>query len=57
MWINYDETVQINPDAFIKTFSPGDIKKLFGSCKVNSYDYEEWQKIGVKVKRRLGEEK
>ena len=48
---NYDKTVQTNPDAFIKTFSSGDIKNLLDSCKVNSHDYEEWQKVDVKVKR------
>ena len=47
----YDKTVQINPDAFIKTFSSGDIKNLLDSCEVNSHDYEEWQKVDVKVKR------
>ena len=48
---DYDKTVQTNPDAFIKTFSSGDIKNLLDSCKVNSHDYEEWQKVDVKVKR------
>ena len=48
---DYDKTVQTNPAAFIKTFSSGDIKNLLDSCKVNSHDYEEWQKVDVKVKR------
>ena len=37
----YNKTFQTNPNTFIKTFSYGDIKKLFGSCKVNSYEHEE----------------
>ena len=36
MFKNYDKTVQTNHDTFIKTFSSGDIKKLFGQFQVIS---------------------
>ena len=53
MFKNYDKTVQTNPDTFIKTFSSYDIKKLFGQFQVISYDYEERQKVDIKVKKEI----
>ena len=54
---NLNKSVQANPDTFIKHFDSDDIQKLFDGCKVTTYDYEEWQKVEVKVRTRSGEEK
>ena len=54
---NFNESVQANPDTFIKHFDSDDIQKRFDGCKVATYDYEEWQKVEVKVKIRSGGEK
>ena len=53
----YDNLVQSNPDVFTKNLSSDDIQKIFNKCNVKMYEYEEWQKMDVKVKTRSGEEK
>ena len=54
---NLNKSVHANLDKFIKHFDSDDIQKLFDGCKVTTYDYEEWQKVEVRVKTRSGEEK
>ena len=53
-----NKVVPTHPDVFIKNnVSHEDINKIFESCNVTEYKYEEWRKVPITIKTKAGEEK
>lgn len=43
--------IHSHPDIFIKTYrKQEDIRKLFETCKIKRYRFEQWKKTPVTVK-------